>query len=444
VSLVPIGALAALGGAYPSSTLPILAASAIAFFVAGARVGVRRELRGLDAAFVAFLAAAVLQMVPLPSALVSIFSPQAPSMQDMLALQPLTDSRPLSIDRYLTRMGIASAAAAVLVFWAARDALARGGLRSVARTIAAVGFIVALVGTAQRATAPGLLLWTWRPLDPGAQPFGPFVNRNHFATWLLMAASLTTGYFIAHLRSHGLVERASRRLFVRDLLADGTALLLAAAAGLMMAALAASGSRAALLGLATALTLGMLWGRHRAEGLRGQRVAAVAIVLLAGGAVWLNRDAVGVRVNETLSGRPIDRPVIWRETLPIVRDFWATGTGLGTYGQSMLRYQRTATTRLFNQAHNEYLQIVAEGGLLLAVPAALGLWWLIRLIRQRLHADVHESFWIRLGAVGGLCGVALQSVFESALRMPANALLCALLAAIAVHSREPRTEDPRS
>ena len=46
----------------------------------------------------------------------------------------------------------------------------------------------------QAAGDPTLIYGRWRPLDPGARPFGPFVNRNHFATWVLMACPLAAGY----------------------------------------------------------------------------------------------------------------------------------------------------------------------------------------------------------------------------------------------------------
>jgi hypothetical protein len=43
---------------------------------------------------------------------------------------------------------------------------------------------------------------------------------------------------------------------------------------------------------------------------------------------------------------------------------------------------------------------------------------------------------VRAGAVGGLIAVAVQSLWETGLRVPANALLFAVLAAIAMHDAE--------
>ena len=65
--------------------------------------------------------------------------------------------------------------------------------------------------------------------------------------------------------------------------------------------------------------------------------------------------------------------MIWRETLPVVRDVWLAGTGAGTYQKAMMVYQQSERTVYFNQPHNHYLQVAAEGGLLLAGAVSLAL-----------------------------------------------------------------------
>ena len=433
VSLVPLGALAALGGAYSTSTIPIVGGAAAAFLVSRARPAGMPGARMLDAALMCLLGVIGLQAVPIPASAVAVISPNAASLQDMLAVQPPGSARPLSIDARLTREGLAIAAAAAMLFWAARETLSRGGVRVFTRATAWAGFAVSLVALVQRATAPTLLLWRWQPLDPGAQPFGPFVNRNHFATWLLMAAAVTTGYLVAHLRSHRFDRHSSRRLIVRDLLADGGALLLAGSLAVMLLALVTSLSRAALLGAGGAVAFGALVARRRQRDL-APTIVALTVGLILAAALWVNREGLLRRADATIGGE-VGRPVIWRETLPIVADFWATGTGVGTYGSAMLRYQETRIGTLFNQAHNEYLQLLAEGGVLLSVVSLIAIAAWAGLARRRL-ARRGEPEWIRLGAAAGICGVAVQSLFEAGLRMPANALLFAVLAAIVVS--EPR------
>ena len=133
---------------------------------------------------------------------------------------------------------------------------------------------------------------------------------------------------------------------------------------------------------------------------------------------------------------------IWRQTLPIISDFPATGAGIGTYEQAMLVYQEGNRQFFFNQAHNQYLQLAAEGGLLVGVPALVATLVFVALVLSRIRRDRSGTFWIRVGAVAALTGVATQSLWETGLRMPANALLFGLVAAIAVH--EPRMNGARS
>jgi len=87
----------------------------------------------------------------------------------------------------------------------------------------------------------------------------------------------------------------------------------------------------------------------------------------------------------------------------------------------------------FNQAHNHYLQLASEGGLLLAIPLLLGLRAYIREASAILRSDSSGMYFVRLGAACGLAGVAAQSAWETGLTTPANALLAAVLAAIVVH-----------
>ena len=72
--------------------------------------------------------------------------------------------------------------------------------------------------------------------------------------------------------------------------------------------------------------------------------------------------------------------------------------------------------------------------MLVAVPAAIVIFAFAALFRRRLADDISPSYWLRVGAGAGLIAVGVQSLWETGLRMPANAMLCAVLAAIAVHS----------
>ena len=128
---------------------------------------------------------------------------------------------------------------------------------------------------------------------------------------------------------------------------------------------------------------------------------------------------------------------IWHDTLPMVRDFPLTGVGLGAYRNAMVVYQQADRELSFNQAHNHYLQLVAEGGLFLAIPLVLAGVAFASTVLRRMKEDRSPTFWMRAGATAGIIGIGTQSLWETGLRMPANALLFAAICAVAAYDPYP-------
>ena len=91
-------------------------------------------------------------------------------------------------------------------------------------------------------------------------------------------------------------------------------------------------------------------------------------------------------------------------------------------------------THHFAEAHNDYLQLLAEGGALVCIPAALAILAFAWTVRRRFREVPPDSsdYWIRIGAVTGIVAVALQEVSDFSLQMPGNAVLFVVLMALAV------------
>ncbi len=433
---VPLATVAALAGAYPSSVLPLLLAAAAAFLIASPPVATR-GWRVQDAGLLLFLLGLAVQVAPLPAGLVDAISPHARALTGLLVLVP-SGTITLSLREVFTRDTLSSAATVVLVYWTARGLLRVGGSRTVAKLLSVGGLIVALTGLAQRATAPQSLLWIWSPLEATAKPMGPFVNRNHFAMWLVMASALAAGALGTHVAHRQATGVGAHRPSLVRWLDDSTALWLGGATGLLWLTVIASGSRGGMIAVAVfagtwfALSARRV-GRRRSLGYAGAFLILVGVV-----GIWANMNLIASRL---MVGQGIPRTTVWKDTLPLIHDFWLTGTGGGTFSSAMLLYQRDHRYVLFNEAQNEYLQLLAEGGVLLALPLllSLGAWALT--CARRLREDHSAMFWLRSAAVAGLAGVATQCLWDSALRMPANAVLAALLAAVAVHE-QPRPPAP--
>jgi O-antigen ligase len=393
-------------------------------------VGADPVTRRLDVALLAALGVVAVQITPLPAAFVTMLSPATRPLQDSYALEPFMGWRPISIHPAATRTAFALALAGAFVFWAAREAFRRSGSRAALRVLACVGFACSIAALAQRATAPRTIYWAWLPADPRAMPFGPFIDRNHLATWLVLAISAVGGYVAMRVTAH-MLDRAAcgwRALVIA--LTDRDSIGLVGCLGAMLITVAATLSRSGLAALvASAATAAALSGMDRRRGFSMATAAALTVVAAAG---WINSEGLAQRVQGTLDPASIGRLTIWRETLPLIRDFPLLGTGAGTFADAMLIYQRTGRQVLFNHAHNEYLQLSAEGGaaLLLAVLTTMGL--LHHVVRARLSDDRGPHRFIRVGAYAGLAGIAVQSIWDTGLHQPANLLLAAILAAVAV------------
>ena len=353
-----------------------------------------------------------------------------------------TYRHPLSIDPSGTRLGLAALAAFALLSIGIARGLGRRGLRVLAVGLTVVGAALALAGLAQPSLGvrdprtPALIYGFWKPIW-GRDPFGPFVNRNHFAGWMLLALPVAIGYFCA------LVDRGMKgvkpnwreRVLWFSSSDANRVILVGAAITLMGLSLVRTFSRSGISGFLLGVAISV-WFVIRRHSKRSKRAVALAyLVLLAALTLgWVGLDAVVGRFAAAQGSELSGRLPIWTDTLTVVRDFPVTGTGLNTYGTSMLIYQEHDLDTRSVEAHNDYLQLVAEGGGLLGIPAIALLLVLLREIRRRFRerADDAMEYWLRVGAATGLAAMAFQETVEFSLQIPGVAALFAVVAAIAI------------
>jgi O-antigen ligase len=431
---------------------PLLALAALTVVAAPKRtLQFRTSWRLLDAALIGIVLAIVAQLVPLPAAVVNFVSPAGARVRAALQFTPLepapADAITLSVDPASTVAALAVVILGILSFWIARGLFGAGGhTRAFCRALAVIGSGAALLALIQKAIAPRLLLFTVEPIARSTNPFGAFTNRNHMAAWLLLIAAPLLGYLVARMRIHDEDFRGHWRPWLKHFLVSGMALT-AMAVVIVIGVLLATLSRSAVFGLGAAAVAGWWLGKSRMSVERTNipaRLGAIGAALLTT-MVFIDLDGWATRLQESfeVAGGASSRTTIWRETVPVIRDFWFTGTGAGTYSDAMTQYQQSRVWvgsmqrwAHFNNAHSHYLQLLSEGGLLLAIPALVALVAFAKLARTAVLADKGEMFWVRVGAAAGLAGLAAQSLFEVALTMPANAVLAGVLAGLVLYQRE--------
>jgi O-antigen ligase len=346
----------------------------------------------------------------------------------------------LSVEPRDTLLALIVVSAIVLLFWCLRAMFERGGVRATIKAIAWIGLFVSPVAIVQHLMPLPIVDAAWGLTSRGLRPYGPFVNRNDFAGWLIMAIPLTVGYGIARVQSR---HRAGEPVDAQTLV-DSKSLWLAMAVCLMAAGLLGSLSRSGLAGAFAGLVFFALISRRRVTARRaGLAIVGLALALAIASA-YADMGALSTRlmegpVSESLSGRLS----IWRQTRPIVRDFWPFGAGVGTYQAVMVPYQTMSRYFTISHADNEFLQILAEGGLLLGLPVALALLAGGVVVAKRLREDRTPIFWLRGGAAAGIVALGTQNLVEMTLRVPANAVLFAIVAAVAMHDAQAEDSERR-
>jgi O-antigen ligase len=313
-------------------------------------------------------------------------------------------------------------------------------LRVLVRTIMVFGFLLAIFGLTQSFTSPTKVYWM-RELNQSTA-FGPFINRHHFAGYMELTIALPLGLLFA-----GVVEREKKLLFIFIAGLMGVALVMTASRGGIISLIA----EIMFFVIVTAIFRKHNEYRHRrtsrlkAVGVRLGLAAALLVglfigVLTMGGEMSLNRLIVdSVNTNDPTTGRAH----FWSVTLEIIKAHPLIGTGLGAFGVVYTKFDTRNGLFRLEQAHNDYLQVLSDGGIIGAALAFafVALLFYRAFVRARSRDDFRRG--VALAALGGCFAVLVHSFFDFTLHTPSNALLFLVLAALATING--RVEDaPRS
>ncbi len=279
-----------------------------------------------------------------------------------------------------------------------------------------LGFSVALLGIIQHFTSEGTLYW-FRRLPAGGDVFGPFVNRNHFAGFIELVVPV--GLSLLMFRG------VHRHLF--------------SMVGLLtivpIAALILSSSRGGIVSFVFEAGVLVLLARTR-KAPEGPRIVAIAVMVLAAVAfiAWLGAGTAIERLSTTrLSDVTLTRRAsMFRGAQHIFLDHPIKGAGLGALVSVYPRYETIYDGLIVDHVHNDYIEALAETGLLggLCGLAFLGL--LYREGRRSFLAEQgHFSRALHAGAIAAVCGLLLHSWVDFNLHIPSNALLFLLQAFLA-------------
>jgi O-antigen ligase len=343
----------------------------------------------------------------------------------------------VSLDPSSTVRSVALVVGLALLAWVAAPALARPRAAVIAASVISAGGFALSVYAIFARTRFGALLYG-RFAVPTPTPFGPFVSKNHFAGYVAMAALLAAGLAI------GLAAgaRGRDRDWTASPRAGGVILAVVAALAMALACLASlsrGGAIALAAGAASLLALRVL----QARGAKARRALLPALALAATLGlvlVALVPPATHARMRD-LGGASF-RLDTWRDGLRLALSSPLVGNGLGAFHDAYPRFKQGHGLIRVEHAENDYVETLAEGGVVGLAFVLLGAGILLsaaaREDRRGDSTDARVLRGLAAGATAGLIALAVHSAVDFNLRIPSNAALAATLAALAAGAAGPR------
>jgi O-antigen ligase len=332
--------------------------------------------------------------------------------------------RALSFDAQATRESVVKLLALLIYFVTALHLLREAPRRRVLLiTLTLLGAGTALFAIVQKLTWNGKFYWV-RPASPYIAPFGPYANYNHFAGMMELLLPLAFAWLL-----FARVKFEQRALWLFAVI-------------LMAAALLYSLSRGGMLALSVELfaLLWLAWRGRRDETHKGNQplLIGLTVILIGVFALWIGYDALLWRFQSLRQGAQeysvVTRLEYWRGAAQMFRDHPVFGVGLGAFPALYPHYgQSSAKLERLEKAHNDYLQLLTDAGLLgglLLIWFGFELWRQARRQRRRLAEWPSQERALLLGGYVALLGLAVHSFLDFNLQITANAYLCVLVLAL--------------
>jgi O-antigen ligase len=322
----------------------------------------------------------------------------------------------ISLVPFLTRIELLKYTALVALFFLALQSFrTRGHWRTFVWFLLSLGFAVSLFAILQHFTFNGKLYWL-RELRYGGIPFGPFVNRNHFAG--LMELLIPVGLAVQILSAERRDQLPLAALFTL----------------LPVGALFLSASRGGITGfVAEVCFLAVVIAIRRRE----KKVLPAAAMILVLGTILVSWLGIGEALDrfsaykklESSEGRRVE---MFHDTLRIFRDYRVLGTGAGTLQEVFPLYESEYGGLVVNHSHNDYAEALAESGIvgglcgLAFVLLLFGICW--KILSGQSDA---QSFAYHAGALVACLGLLVHAGVDFNFHIPSNALIFLLESALA-------------
>ena len=398
---------------------------------------IRIPRTSLNIPIILFVCLILLQLTPLPGAVLKVISPaaldaytgtyRAVNAGHHMAVRI---SNTISLDTHATGTELLKILTYTGGFFLVIGNITTGKQKNrLLAAIIATGFLLAVFGLIQRFTWNGKVYW-FRDLTHGGSPFGPFVNKNNFAGYINLIIPVSLGMVMAER------DKGKKLILGFMTVVMAAALFLSLSRGGMFAFLGAMASMEILLMLTG------YEGGHR----KGLAVIGAFLILLLLYLVYTGIDPVMDRIatlaeKDTYLGQR--RWAVWSAATGIIRDYPLAGTGLDTFEAVFPGYQPLEVSGLrWPDAHNDYIQFAAETGIAGALTALAFFGILFRRAFSSLNNQEHgPRKYLLTGLLAAVVAFLLSIVSTSDIRIPADALLFAVILAMVVKLSAPKRQE---
>lgn len=338
-------------------------------------------------------------------------------LTDPAGLSPFTVSRPQTLYALLLWTALAA------LFWSASGILRwEGALRRASWAIFGIGLFIAVVGILQRGQG-NTAYYGLRSIPPGRNPFGPFTNYDHAATWMVCSAFVGFGLLSGGLQSRRvqLSERLAQQVMIAFLIA------------VLVGAILETGSRGGVSALSiSALATSFIAAGALAD-IRARRLVRAGLAL-AGIAycafLYSNPKWRGVE-NGALDLSASYRLSMYRSGLRLFQDFPLFGAGLGAFGSAFQPYQEAFVVGRVDHLHSSWFEIAVETGMLGSAAFGLVAFLPLSSLGRRLSGSRFQSRAAAAGVFAALLAFAVQGFIEFSFQIPADAILLVVLSSAA-------------
>ncbi|MBP1708463.1 MAG: rane protein of unknown function [Deltaproteobacteria bacterium] len=378
-----------------------------------------------------FVGLVIFQTVNLPSMLIQIVSAKTVELRSQLQVSSEQVSRvTLSFLPHATKLELFKWFAFTgLFFFLLSWKLSEEGYRVTGQFI----WVLLVVGCLES------LYGLYGAFGRGGSGMGTFVNRNHFAGYLLMIIPLAVGLLFAR-------EVSQRRRFngwvSRLTSLDGRGILIGFGVILMILGLLFSTSRMGISSLLISFSLIMVTLRSRRAERRFSKKSALILGLAVLWGAWIGLDAVVSRFFTTSEdfGK---RWQIWADTSQIIKDFPLFGAGLGSFAQIFPMHRSFHIRGLVSHAENDFLQLASDTGLIgLGLLFAVFVYLFFKAAtRIRALSEGEPQRYIAIGGLVSILAIMFHSLVERNIQVPANAFLYTMLWAVVLTATSKKTVD---